>query len=383
MSTFAVHAEHLVLPEGVVCSGYLAIEDGRFADVCNERPACDVVEYGDAWVAPGLVDTHIHGFADHDVMDCDPAGIDAMCEALARRGTTSILATTLTASLEQTREACAAVAAAAGGRADDFLGARIQGIFLEGPFFTEKYKGAQNPKYLCDPSLDALDLWQEAAGGRIRKSALAPERDGSVDYVRGCGERDVVAAIGHTNACYEQARAAVDAGASVFVHTYNAMSPLTHRAPGTVGCAMTSDDAASELICDGLHVSPVACDALVRAKGWEHVFLISDCLRCGGMPEGDYMLGELPIRLSGGVARLRDEGNIAGSVLTMAGAIKNVVDWGIVDAEQAIRMATEIPARTNGIDATCGSIRPGRLADLVILGSDLSLEATYLGGVLL
>ena len=102
MSTFAVHAEHLVLPEGVVCSGYLVIEDGRFADVCNERPACDVVEYGDAWVSPGLVDTHIHGFADHDVMDCDPAGIDAMCEALARRGTTSILATTLTASLEQT-----------------------------------------------------------------------------------------------------------------------------------------------------------------------------------------------------------------------------------------------------------------------------------------
>ena len=146
MSTFAIHAEHLVLPEGVVCPGYLVVEDGRFADVRSERPACDVVEHGDAWVSPGLVDTHIHGFADHDVMDCDPAGINAMCEALARQGTTSILATTLTASLEQTREACAAVAAAADGRPDDFLGARIQGIFLEGPFFTEKYKGAQNPK---------------------------------------------------------------------------------------------------------------------------------------------------------------------------------------------------------------------------------------------
>ena len=381
MTTFALHAEKFVLPEGVCGPGYLVVEDGRVAAFQHDAPGCEVVEHGDAWVAPGFVDTHIHGFADHDVMDCDPEGINVACQELARRGTTSILATTLTASIEQTREACAAVARAAALRQEGFLGTRIQGIFLEGPFFTERHKGAQNPKYLCDPSLEALDQWQDAAGGLIRKSALAPERDGSLDYVRGATRRGVVPAIAHTDATYEQARAAVDAGASVFVHTYNAMSGLTHRAPGVVGCAMTSDDAYAELICDGLHVSPVACKALIRAKGWERVFLISDCLRCGGMPEGDYLLGELPIRLAGGVARLRDEGNIAGSVLTMAGAVKNVVDWGIVTAEQAIRMATEIPARANGIDGSCGSIAPGRAADLVVLRPDLSLECTYLGGI--
>ena len=381
MTTFALHAEKFVLPEGVCGPGYLVVEDGRVAAFQHDAPGCEVVDHGDAWVAPGFVDTHIHGFADHDVMDCDPEGINVACQELARQGTTSILATTLTASIEQTREACAAVAQAAALRPEGFLGTRIQGIFLEGPFFTEKHKGAQNPKYLCDPSLDALDLWQDAAGGLIRKSALAPERDGSLDYVRGATRRGVVPAIAHTDATYEQARAAVDAGASVFVHTYNAMSGLTHRAPGVVGCAMTSDDAYAELICDGLHVSPVACKALIRAKGWERVLLISDCLRCGGMPEGDYLLGELPIRLAGGVARLRDEGNIAGSVLTMAGAVKNVVDWGIVTAEQAIRMGTEIPARANGIDGSCGSIAPGRAADLVVLRPDLSLECTYLGGI--
>ena len=381
MTTFALHAEKFVLPEGVCGPGYLVVEDGRVAAFQHDAPGCEVVDHGDAWVAPGFVDTHIHGFADHDVMDCDPEGINVACQELARQGTTSILATTLTASIEQTREACAAVAQAAALRPEGFLGTRIQGIFLEGPFFTEKHKGAQNPKYLCDPSLDALDLWQDAAGGLIRKSALAPERDGSLDYVRGATRRGVVPAIAHTDATYEQARAAVEAGASVFVHTYNAMSGLTHRAPGVVGCAMTSDDAYAELICDGLHVSPVACKALIRAKGWERVLLISDCLRCGGMPEGDYLLGELPIRLAGGVARLRDEGNIAGSVLTMAGAVKNVVDWGIVTAEQAIRMGTEIPARANGIDGSCGSIAPGRAADLVVLRPDLSLECTYLGGI--
>lgn len=381
MTAFALHADRFVLPDAVAGPGYLTVEDGRVVGFAHERPSCEVIEHGDAWVAPGFVDTHIHGFAGHDVMDCDPAGTNAACEALARQGTTSILATTLTASTEQTRDACAAVLGATALREEGFLGARIQGIFLEGPFFTERHKGAQNPKYLCDPSLASLALWQEAAGGLIRKSALAPERAGACDYVRGAAELGVVPAIAHTDATYEQARAAVDAGASVFVHTYNAMSPLTHRAPGVVGCAMTSDDAFAELICDGLHVSPVACEALVRAKGWERVFLISDCLRCGGMPEGDYMLGELPIRLEGGVARLRDEGNIAGSVLTMAGAVKNVVDWGIVTAEQAIRMATEIPARANGIDGACGSIAAGRDADLVVLRPDLTLECVYLGGV--
>ena len=145
---------------------------------------------------------------------------------------------------------------------------------------------------------------------------------------------------------------------------------------------MTTPDTYSELICDGKHVSPGAAMALVRAKGWQHVALITDCLACGGMPDGEYVLGELPIVLADGVARLRDEGNIAGSVLTLARAVKNVVDWNIVTAEQAVRMATEVPAKMSLIDDMCGFILPGRDADFNVLEADLTLRETYMAGAL-
>ena len=383
MTTFALHATRFVLPEGVCGPGYLVIEDGQVAAFQHDAPSCEVVDHGDAWVAPGFVDTHIHGFANHDVMDCDPAGINVACQELAKQGTTSILATTLTASIEQTREACEAVAQAVAERPEGFLGTRIQGIFLEGPFFTEKHKGAQNPKYLCDPDLAWLDAWQELAGGLIRKSALAPERDGVAAYIAGCKERGVVAALGHSAATYDEALAGVQAGGSVFVHTFNGMPEFTHREPGIVGAALTCANTFCEVIADGMHSHPRAVELLVRARGWQHVALITDCLACGGLPDGDYYLGELPIVLGGGVARLRDAGNLAGSTLTLMKAVRNVVGWGIASPEEALRMASEIPARSAGIDGVCGVIAPGREADFNIISPELDLAATYIGGTLI
>ena len=382
MCTFALKSDHVILPGGIDGFGYVLVRDGKILGVQVDDPApgVEVVDRMGYWVAPGYVDTHVHGFMDHDVMDCDPAGIEAISEGLVRHGTTSWLPTTLTASVEDTARACRSVLEAHARREPGFVGARVQGIFLEGPFFTEEHKGAQNPKYLMDPSVEAYDAWQAACGHLIKKSALAPERDHTAEYIHHVTADGCVAAIGHTSATYAEAAAAVLAGAKVFVHTYNAMSGLHHRDPGAVGCAMTSQDTFAELICDGQHVNPVAADALIRAKGWEHVFLITDCLRCGGMPDGDYFLGELPIVLSGGAAHLREGGNLAGSVLTMAHAVKNVVDWGLVTAEQAIRMATEVPARANDIADRCGSILPGRDADLVVLNADLTVAETYLAG---
>jgi N-acetylglucosamine-6-phosphate deacetylase len=305
-----------------------------------------------------------------------------VCERLAAEGTTSWLATTLTASAEKTGAACASVREAyEAQKADpDFVGARTQGIFLEGPFFTEEHKGAQDPRYLIDPSLDLLDSWQEQAGGLIRKTALAPERDGALDYIAGAVARGVRAAVGHSSATYGEAAAAVLAGAKVIVHTFNGMADMYHRDPGIVGCAMTSQGVYAELIADGKHVDPVVCETLVRSKGWEHVALITDCLSCGGLPDGEYFIGELPIELRDGAAYLKDGGNFAGSTLTLARAVRNVVDWGIVTAEQAIRMASEVPARSCGISDRCGSILPGRDADLVVLDSDMNLLETYVSG---
>ncbi|MDO4797146.1 MAG: N-acetylglucosamine-6-phosphate deacetylase [Coriobacteriales bacterium] len=384
MASFAIKSDELVLPSGIDGFGYLVIEDGVFGGVSVQRPeGMPIVDRMGCWVAPGFVDTHIHGFAGCDVMDCDPSAIDTITIELAKRGTTSWLATTLTASAQRTAEACASVAKAVMAQREDsgFVGARTHGIFLEGPFFTEGHKGAQDPRYLADPSIDLLNDWQSQAQGLIQKTALAPERDGAVDYIAQATAQGVVAAIGHSSATYGQAAAAVLAGASVVVHTFNGMDDLGHRDPGIVGCAMTSQGVYAELICDGKHVDPVACEALVRSKGWEHVVLITDCLSCGGLPDGSYFIGELPIELRAGAAYLKHGGNLAGSTLTLAQAVRNVVDWGIVTAEQAIRMASEVPARANGMADRCGSILPGRDADLVVLDRGLNLVETYVGGV--
>lgn len=383
MASFAIKSDELVLPGGFDGFGYLLIEDGVIGRVCVEEPkGMPIVDRTGCWVAPGFVDTHIHGYGGHDVMDLDPAGVEAISQGLAREGTTSWLATTLTASAENTARACASVAAAAEHmREFDLRGAaRVQGIYLEGPFFTSEHKGAQDERYLLDPSIDLLHEWQRAARGLIVKSALAPERAGSQAYIAQATSEGVTCAIGHSSASYGQAVEAILAGANVIVHTFNGMADMAHRDPGIVGCAMTSQSVYAELICDGKHVDPVVCEALVRAKGWEHVALITDCLSCAGLDDGDYYIGEQPIELRGGAAYLKGAGNLAGSTLTLAQAVYNMVDWGIVTAEQAIRMATEIPARSCNIYDRCGAILPGRSADLVVLDSSLRLVETYVAG---
>lgn len=383
MSTLAIKSDHLVLPSGIDGFGYLTIEDGRFGQVSVEAPrGTEVVDRMGCWVAPGLVDTHIHGFAGADVMDQDPDAVIAAARELAHAGTTSWLPTTMTASAEDTEIACAAVRVAHLAQRKDPSkgGAHIQGIYLEGPFFTLEHKGAQDPAFLCDPDLSLLDRWQEAAGGLITKSALAPERAGSLDYIHGAVARSVTASIGHSSATYGQAAAAVLAGATCVTHTFNGMNDLCHREPGIAGLAMCSQGVFAEIIADGVHVDPVVVEALVRAKGFEHVVLITDCLAPGGLKDGDERLESARIDLRNGAAYLKGTDTLAGSVLTLARAVKNVCDWGIVTAEQAIRMASEIPARSVGLADVCGQILPGRVADLTVFDGELNLVETYLQG---
>ena len=386
MATFAISADRFVLPGATAQGGYLKIQDGAFGIWTAERPECEIVSYPGATVGPGLVDTHIHGFHNHATTDRDPASIDDSSVALAQSGTTTWLPTTFTEAIDEIEASCAAIAAADEARGDDFMGARIGGIYLEGPFFSLKKVGAQNPKYLIEPSIEVFKRWQEAAGGRIVKSALAAEHVGADAYCAALDEMGVTTCIGHSAASYHEALAAVNAGATCFVHTYNGQSALHHRDPGCVGAAMTTNGTYAEIICDGRHVVPEAVKALVDAKGWQHTVLITDCLGCGGMPEGEYMSGGLPVVMKGGLCYLLNEdgttGGIAGSVLTLAEGVKNMVDWQIVTVDQAIRMATEVPARSARIDGACGFIKPGRAADLTIFNADMTLAATYVGGKL-
>lgn len=380
MSTYAIHADKFFLPAGPAVGGYLLVEDGVFGAWQAEAPSCEVKDYGGSWIAPGMVDTHIHGYYGHATTDNDAEGLNEASLELARMGTTSWLPTTFTDSVEHIEEACAAIAEADEGRGEDFAGAKIQGIYLEGPFFTMKHVGAQNPAYLIDPDPAIPQRWQTAAGERIVKSAMAAERDGAPAYAAALDAMGVVTCIGHTDATYEQCVAAINAGASCFTHTYNGQRGLHHREPGVVGAAMSTPFTYAELICDGKHVSPGAMNALVRAKGWQHLVLITDCLGCGGLPDGSYTSGGLDVVLENGLCWLADKSAIAGSVLTLAKGVKNVVDWGIASADVAIRMATQVPAQSCGIDGRCGSIIPGRDADFVVFDHDLALQETYVNG---
>lgn len=380
MSTYAIKADKFFLPAGPQLGGYLMVEDGVFGAWQADKPSCEIKDYTGSWIAPGMVDTHIHGFYNHSTTDNDPEGIDISSTELARRGTTSWLPTTFTDGVEQIKDACAAIAQADEGRGPDFCGARIQGIYLEGPFFTMKHVGAQNPAYLIDPSEEVFDQWQEAAGGRIVKSAMAAERDGAAAYAAALNAKGVVTSIGHSDATYDECIAAINAGASCFTHTYNGQRGLHHREPGVVGAAMSTPETYAEIICDGKHVNPAAIKALLQAKGWQHTVLITDCLGCGGMPEGSYTSGGMDVIMKDNLCWLADGKSIAGSVLTLAQGVKNIVDWGIASADIAIRMATEVPARSARIEDKCGSIMPGRDADFVVFDHELTLVETYVGG---
>ncbi len=373
-----IYAEKFFLTSGVEGPGYLEITDGVFGKVTKDKPEGDVevIDYTGKWIAPGLVDTHIHGYKNNDVMDNNGDGIKQMSEDLLECGVTSYLPTTLTSSREQ----LTAVAKTIGEVYKDAKGAKIQGIYFEGPFFTEEHKGAQNPSYFSDPDINVFNEWQEASGNIIKKIALAPERAGVSEFVKEVTDSGVVVSLGHSNATIAEAKEAVEAGASVFVHAFNGMRGLNHREPGMVGALLQLQHVFSELICDGHHVHPDAAEILMEKAGHDHVALITDCMMAGGMPDGDYMLGEFPVVVKEGTARMK-EGNLAGSILKLKEAIKNVVEWGIATPEQAIMMATYVPAVSCKIEDKCGSITRGRAADFIVLSDKMDLEATYLDGV--
>ncbi len=308
-------------------------------------------------------------------MDNDAQGMNEISEGLLSCGVTSFLPTTLTSSRKHLKDVAKMLGEVKGSE----KGAKIQGIYFEGPFFTEEHKGAQNPAYFSDPDTDTFHEWQEASGGIIKKIALAPERDGVEDFVKQVSDEDVVVSLGHSSATFQQASSAVEAGADVFVHAYNGMSGLNHREPGMVGALLTLNDVYAELICDGYHVHPKAAELLIQKMGYNRVSLITDCMMAGGMPDGDYILGEFPVVVKDGTARMK-EGNLAGSILKLKEGVKNVVDWNIATPEQAITMGSLVPAISSNIDDSCGRIKKGRAADFIVLNPDMTLSATYLDG---
>lgn len=359
-------------PEGFVYGG-VQVEKGRFARILPGLREGDV-DLGGGKLIPGLVDLHIHGAAGADFSDGDMQGLRRMAAALASHGVTGFLPASM--SLPQERLAAAFETARQLHAHPEPGCARVLGIHMEGPFFSREKRGAQNPDYLKNPDFAAfLDLYRRS-GGLIRLVDLAPELPGAEAFIQRAKECCTVS-VAHTEADYERARAAFRAGARHLTHLFNAMPPLHHREPGPIGAGAEREDVTAELICDGLHVHPSAVRLAFRLFPGR-ICLVSDALRCCGLPEGEYELGDQRVRLSGGVARLAD-GTIAGAATYLLDDLRNAVDFGVPEVE-AIRACTLNPARVAGVEGEIGAISEGKRADFLLCGEDLRLRQVYLDG---
>ena len=354
--------------------GSFRVEDGRFTEILTDVPCGDGIDLNSQYVIPGLVDVHNHGNSGADFSDGDYAGLVKMARHLATVGVTSFAPASMTLPYDVLEKA---FATAVQIRKEQPVGcSRLMGIQMEGPFFSEKKKGAQNGAYLKNPDFDAFKRLYDGCEGLIRIADLAPELPGAVEFTEKASKLCTVS-VAHTDADYDQAKAVFDAGATHLTHLFNAMPSIHHRKPGTIGAASENEAVIAELICDGQHVHPSSVRMAFRLFP-ERICLISDALRCCGMPDGQYELGGQDVFLSGGIARLAD-GTIAGSASNLYECMCNAVAFGAT-VPQAVRAATIIPARQLGREDEIGSIEVGKLADFVVCDAQLQRKAVYLGG---
>jgi N-acetylglucosamine-6-phosphate deacetylase len=381
MSQIAIRARRLFTPVEEIADAVVVAEDGRIV-AAGRRDGVELRagtrEYdARTWtLAPGFVDIHIHGAGGHDVMEADPGAFARIAETIARFGTTSFVATTVTASPDDTCRSLEALSRAAALQinADSTRpSAELLGIHFEGPFISPVRRGVHPPEWIAPPSPELLARFLTAASGSARILTLAPELGGALELVDRARSAGLVVALGHTNATYEEAIAAIDRGASHAVHVFNAMRPFSHRDTGVIGAVLTRPEVTAEVIADGVHVDAPALQILLAAKGAEGVILVSDATAATGMPDGNYRLGTFEVNVKDGVCR-DAQGRLAGSTLTLDRAVRRMIALGVPLA-QALHMATLNPARRLGIEARKGVIAPGADADLVFLDDSLQVAA--------
>lgn len=364
------------LPEGrfekadILCGDRItAISGGDTQVTVQELTDGEMIDATGKYIIPGLVDIHTHGAVNADASDGDADGLRRMSRYYAQRGVTSWCPTTMTLSEKSLLHAMHAI------RDFESDGAHCVGVHLEGPFLSYEKRGAQNAQYLQKPNMEELEKLNEACGGQVRMITVAPEEDRDLTFIRQASRLCTVS-LGHSVADYEMAQAAFEAGATHVTHMFNGMNGIHHRKPGIIGAAFDAG-ATVELICDGFHIHPSVVRMTAALFG-DRLNLISDSMRCAGMPEGEYELGGQPVWMKEGKATLAD-GTLAGSSIHLMDGLRNAVSFG-VPLEQAVMAATSTPAKAIGMEREIGCIRTGARADLLILDEHLELEKVIIGG---
>jgi N-acetylglucosamine-6-phosphate deacetylase len=384
MTTTLLHVGSAITPTSEIRDAGILIRDGEIERIGKrdefELPAgAQEIRAGDSVAIPGFIDVHIHGAGGRDVMEGTREALSTITKKVAQHGTTSIVATTVTASTDDTLHAVEGISKYIPQQLEsgDFR-AEILGIHFEGPFLSKERRGVHPPNLLQPPSAEVLQKFLHAAAGNARILTIAPELPGAMPCIDAARSLGMVVSIGHTDATYEQARAAIAHGAHHATHAYNAMRPFSHRDPGVIGAILTDPEVTAEIIADGVHVAGPAIQVLLGAKGFDTVILVSDGIAATGMPDGNYRLGNFEVTVTEGVAR-NSEGKLAGSTLTLDRALRTVVALGVPLAD-AVRMATVLPARRLGLAGKKGIIAVGADADLVALTPDLRVAGVMTRG---
>lgn len=378
----AIVGGNVITPNAIIEDGVVLCEDAKikFAGSSKDaepEPNSQIINARGKVVMPGFIDTHFHGSGGDDVMANGAEGIRRISRALLKFGTTGFLATTIAARHEELMRTVEDTIAAEN---DNEPAAEILGLHIEGPYINPKFKGAQPEWGIRDPNIDELNQLLDAAAGRIKIMTIAPELPGAMEMIRMLKNAGVEPSVGHSEADYDTALAAIEAGATRATHLFNAMSGVHHRKPGLASAVMNEPGICAEMICDGVHVHPRMVSLAWKAKGRDAMTLITDATAAQGVGDGEYTLGDFQIRVRGPLCTLMDGVTIAGSVLTMnraAGAAIAFTGMSLIDAAHTAAMA---PAMACGVADRKGSIAAGKDADIVILNSDFSVSHTIRAG---
>ena len=361
---------------GEVLEGKALLFDEKIIGFCSADELPDGTEVTDAsgkLVLPGLIDVHIHGYGGHDCSDGDEEGLCRIASELVKNGVTAFCPTTMTLPYEEIEKAFDTARKVRSGF--DGKSAFVLGVNCEGPFIAESKKGAQSSEHIRLPDVSLMERNRDI----LKLVTVAPELEGSLDFIEKTAQMGIKVSIGHTDCDFERAMAALDAGASHFTHLFNAMTPMNHRAPGAVGAALSSS-AYCELIADTIHVHGGLFSLVAKTKG-DRLVLITDSMRAAGMPDGEYTLGGQSVQVADGQCRLAD-GTLAGSVLKLNEALRNMKKNTDLPLHEIVAMATLNPAKAIGVDSDRGSIDVGKRADLVVCDGAFNVQSTYVGGEL-